>query len=35
MAKRYRHPASFVWGMLLSAVIYTLLAGLTVGMASP
>jgi ZIP family zinc transporter len=35
MAKRYRHPTSFIWGMLLSAVIYILLAGVTVGMAAP
>jgi ZIP family zinc transporter len=34
MAKRYRHPVLFMWGMLLSAAIYSLLAGLTVGVAA-
>jgi ZIP family zinc transporter len=35
MAKRYHHPGLFMWGMLLSAVVYALLAGLTVGVAAP
>jgi ZIP family zinc transporter len=35
MAKRYHHPGLFMWGMLLSVVVYALLAGLTVGVAAP
>lgn len=35
MARRYRHPAFFVLGIGLSAIIYALLATVTVGLAPP
>lgn len=33
MAKRYRHPPAFVWGIVLSALVYALLAGIIIGLA--
>jgi zinc transporter, ZIP family len=35
MARRYRHLGLFMLGMLLSALIYAPLAGLTVGLVAP
>ncbi|OGI42429.1 MAG: zinc permease [Candidatus Muproteobacteria bacterium RBG_16_65_31] len=32
MARRYRHIGMFLWGILLSALVYALLAGMTVGL---
>jgi ZIP family zinc transporter len=31
MARRYRHIRLFLWGMVLSVLIYWLLAAITVG----
>mgnify|MGYP005806789605 CR=1 FL=1 len=35
MAKRYREPVLLLQGMALSALVYALLAGMTVGLAGP
>ena len=35
MAQRYRHLGFFLWGLVLSALVYVLLAALTTGLAVP
>jgi ZIP family zinc transporter len=35
MARRYRHPDFFLWGMLLGALVYASLAAVTGRLAAP
>jgi len=35
MAQRYRHLGFFIWGIVLSVLVYVLLASLTTGLAAP